>query len=652
VLRGAVRGFLYGLIGLVAAFAPAVAWAQAPIDPFIAQPAVLAAALSPSGEHVAVIQRSGDRQQIIVLTLATRRALIAQETDVDRGVFDWVAWKGDERILIGATAFLERRTIIASRVVSMNREGEQVVVLVENRLGEYGYGSAFLLDALPHDPNDVLLTVWSSFGSVVRADVRTGRVRPDTATGAAWALYFATDGAGYPVLRGDLDETGDSLRIYRRASGASDWTFAFDTRRNSITSNTPDFSVVGPGPGASQLYVLARPPETDLTQLYLYDSSSGSLGAPIQMSRAADVAAPWIDPATREILATCEHAERLVCEGRDPNVNVGIQDVLRQFDGNAALALLDVSRGGQRWLLRAEGPQSPGAYFVYDRPSSTLMPIVQEFPGVDATALTPTRVVQFTSRDGAPLWGYLTSNEAPGAKPLVVVPHGGPEARDLYGYDPLVQFLASRGYAVFQPNFRGSSGFGRAFADAGRRQWGQRMQDDVTDGVRHLIGAGVAEEGRVCIVGASYGGYAALAGAAFTPELYRCAVSISGVSDLEQILRAQRREGRRGVSYQYWSNSIGDLTDEAALDAISPRRHAAQIRAPVLLVHGGDDDIVSVEQSESMAEAMRSAGGNVRFVRVRNEGHSWPLWREQNRRTLFGEIDGFLAQHLGAPTRP
>lgn len=644
-----MRWVLYGLIGLAAAMAPAVAWAQASIDQFIAQPAVLSAALSPSGEHVAVIQQSGERQQIVVLTLATRRALIAQETDVDRGVFDWVAWKDDERILIGATAFLERRTIVASRVVSMNLQGEQVVVLVENRLGEYGYGSSFLLDALPRDPNDVLLTVWNGFGAVVRADVRTGRVQPDTATGAPRALYFATDGAGYPVLRADLDDAGDSLNIYRRASGASEWSFAFDTRRNATTSSTPDFSTVGPGPSANQLYVLARPPETDLTQLYLYDASSGSLGAPIQTPREADATAPWIDRTTREILATCEHGERLVCEGRDANVNASIQDVLRRFDGGADIALVDVSRGGQRWLLRADGPQSPGAYLVYDRPSSTLMPLVQEFPGVDVTALAPTRPVHFTARDGARLWGYFTAHGGSGAKPLVVVPHGGPEARDVYGYDALVQFLASRGYAVFQPTFRGSSGFGRAFADAGRRQWGRRMQDDVNDGVRHLIDAGVAEQGRVCIVGASYGGYAALAGVAFTPELYRCAISIDGVADLEQILRAQRRETRRGVSYQYWVGSIGDLSDEAALSAISPRRNAAEIRAPVLLIHGGDDEIVSVEQSESMAEALRAAGGNVRFVRVRNEGHHWPLWREDNRRVMFTEIDRFLAQHLGSP---
>jgi dipeptidyl aminopeptidase/acylaminoacyl peptidase len=158
--------------------------------------------------------------------------------------------------------------------------------------------------------------------------------------------------------------------------------------------------------------------------------------------------------------------------------------------------------------------------------------------------LSPVETIAYSTRDGAQIWGYLTTPRgAPRSAPLIVMPHGGPESRDVYGFDTLAQFLASRGYLVFQPQFRGSGGFGRAFAELGYRQWGQRMQNDVTDGVRHLIETGRADASRICIFGASYGGYAALAGAAFTPDLYRCAVSWAGVSDLVDLVRDERRYG-------------------------------------------------------------------------------------------------------------
>src|SRR5262249_48808009 len=157
-----------------------------------------------------------------------------------------------------------------------------------------------------------------------------------------------------------------------------------------------------------------------------------------------------------------------------------------------------------------------------------------------------------------------------------------------YGYDSYVQFLASRGYVVLQPNFRGGGGFGRAFADAGHGQWGKRMQDDVTDAVKHMVDAGVADPHRICIVGASYGGYVALAGVSLTPDLYRCGVSISGISDLSELVHSESGGGHQTETYQYLLTSIG--TPGPELDAVSPRRQVSHITAPVLLVHGETDD--------------------------------------------------------------
>lgn len=264
--------------------------------------------------------------------------------------------------------------------------------------------------------------------------------------------------------------------------------------------------------------------------------------------------------------------------------------------------------------------------------------------------MEPSEIVTYTARDGTELWGYLTRPaNAEGAQPLVVMPHGGPESRDSFQFDLIVQFFATRGYSVFQPNFRASEGSGYSFAQAGHRQWGRRMQDDVTDGVRHLIEAGRADAGRICIVGASYGGYAALAGGAFTPELYRCVVAIAPDADLVQMLDEERRQqGRNSIGYAYWATIVGDANrDQAELIAMSPARHAENFRAPVLLIHGSADWIVRVEQSEVMHRALQRAGREVRFVRVEDEDHYLLWWERPNRQRLFEEMEQFLAAHLG-----
>jgi dipeptidyl aminopeptidase/acylaminoacyl peptidase len=229
--------------------------------------------------------------------------------------------------------------------------------------------------------------------------------------------------------------------------------------------------------------------------------------------------------------------------------------------------------------------------------------------------------------------------------PLVVLPHGGPQARDYLVFDWLTQFLVSRGYAVLQPQFRGSTGFGDAFREAGYRQWGGLMQDDVTDGVRAMIDQGVADPHRVCIVGASYGGYAALAGAAFTPDLYSCAVSISGVTDLPALMRESVPiyGGALSTSLSVWKARIGAPND-SNLAAKSPINAVKSIKVPVLIIYGTGDGVVPNEQSARMVHALQSAGKSVAVAILQGEDH-W-LSRTETRVQVLKELDAFLGQHL------
>ena len=210
-----------------------------------------------------------------------------------------------------------------------------------------------------------------------------------------------------------------------------------------------------------------------------------------------------------------------------------------------------------------------------------------------------------------------------------------------------MQYLVARGYAVFQPNFRGSDGFGRKFAESGYGEWGRKMQDDLTDGVKTLVDLGAVDPARVCIVGASYGGYAALAGAALTPDLYKCAVSIAGISDLDDFIGWRKRNwGSDSEGYTYWLKAIGDPDkDEQRLREVSPLAQADKIKIPVLLIHGDDDFVVPIAQSKAMKKALDKSGHKTELITLKDEGHSY--WSDDNEKLTMSAIDNFLWQHLG-----
>jgi dipeptidyl aminopeptidase/acylaminoacyl peptidase len=250
----------------------------------------------------------------------------------------------------------------------------------------------------------------------------------------------------------------------------------------------------------------------------------------------------------------------------------------------------------------------------------------------------------YAAGDGLHIPAYLTlpPGKPPHNLPLVVVPHGGPDDRDDMTFDFIRQFLANRGYAVLQPQFRGSRGFGRAFTRAGFGQWGLRVQDDISDGVRKTIADGVADPRRICIFGASYGGYAALAGATLTPDLYACVASLAGPSNLEDMLDYSRDQFGRETK-DYWMARIGE--DSAHRDAASPALHADRVKAPVLLLHSELDITVPISQSETMEKALEKAGKKVEFVRLPGDDHYMAL--EQTRLRVLQELEKFLAANIG-----
>lgn len=631
------------------------------------EPSMTSVVLSPNGAYVAYVRDSEEIRQIVVHDVATGQARAVQALPANSPQhFLWVQWKGNDRLVFGVRQDLAVGTreqtgsrlqdvggfdFTIYRVVSAPRDGGAIVEMFgqQSRQLSSGFGSTAMIDDLPNDPENILLIASDNGGvGVWRGNVNTGRVER-VADGSFDTISYAIDGVGNPVMRIDTIQNGAGRRFLRRAPGETRWTNYRDFRRGERTSNSPDFRIVGPGPGAGQVYVLARPDDRDLLGLYLFDTATGALGAPLYEGRSADASEPLIHPVNRQVLATCENAQRYACTSPDRSVERHLRAVQSFFGEGVSVAVVHTSADANTWLVYAEGPQEPGAYYVYNRTNANMQPLAALYPRAPMASLSPVQVVTYQARDGTQLWAYVTA-QAGGSepRPTVIMPHGGPESRDSFDYDSYAQFLASRGYVVVQPNFRGSLGFGRAFADAGRGQWGLRMQDDVSDAVRHMIDTGVADPQRVCIVGASYGGYAALAGVTLTPDLYRCAISIAGISDLPEALRSERHaNGRFSVNYHYWLRSMGNPSDNRdALIAASPARLADRVRVPVLLVHGTTDDIVEYRQSEIMQRALERAGKTSRLIELPDSGHYWDEWQEEHRATVYRESEAFLAQHL------
>lgn len=308
------------------------------------------------------------------------------------------------------------------------------------------------------------------------------------------------------------------------------------------------------------------------------------------------------------------------------------------------VAVADTDLAERRHLLFVGSDRTRGSYWFYDADTGAFTFIADTAPWITPADTVPMEAVTYTTRDGLEIEAYLSLPKDAGLPlPIVVNPHGGPWARDYWGYDSVVQFLCSRGYGVFQMNFRGSTGYGRKFLEASYKQWGLRMQDDITDGVRWLIAQGIADPQRVAIYGASYGGYATLAGACFTPDLYRCAIDYVGVSNLLTFMNTIPPYWRPMLEMMY--EQVGHPeTDREQLEATSPALHADRIKCPLFIAQGANDPRVNKAESDQMVEALRKRGVEVEYMVKEDEGHGFS--NQENRFDFFRAMERFLRKHL------
>lgn len=644
------------------------------LDDFLGAADFWSPELSPSGQYISGVRREGDKSYLLIVNLdaETMSPTYKSMGDVD---LNWVEWISDERLLLSVTGFvdifsgdwlsiedlrnLDRKQypVPITRVLSMEREsGKTVAMFGDDRRMNRNFSLGSVVSFLPQDPDHILMTARRRGDlDLFRLNVLDGsfeRIAEGTENTYAWYV----DRNGEPAFRFNSNRRGTIIYIHARedrANGKIKWRKVKTVRlkRNKKSEAATEFSLLSAGPTETTYYVAARPDGEDKTGIYLYDFERDEYVETVHTHPDVDVYGALFNRDTRELQAIYYHDDRLVMEYQSEEVQTHLDALNVYFGENLNVWPVMSNEDGTRWLVRARGPTDSGSYHIYDLDGARANYFASTMVDLAGKALANTDTIHYTARDGLELSGYLTRPvfADPGDRPpLIMMPHGGPEVRDVITFDYTVQVLAAHGYQVFQPNFRGSSGFGKAFADMGRRQWGKAMQTDVDDAFAHLIDTGLADADEACILGASYGGYSALAAATLTPDLYQCAIAISAPTDLvAQVKWDRKQEGGNSEVYEYIVSHIGHpRRDKDDLNSVSPAKLADRITRPILLIHGKDDGIVPIEQTEAMEKALLKAGKPFTKVILEDSAHSYRS--DEDERKEYEAILEFLAMHLPA----
>lgn len=612
--------------------------------------------LSPDGKTLAAVVRvalpdqQGVAVQVTKLSSGEREFMLF--TDNSQYFIDWLRWKDERTLLVGSFYPSQRDSRIGWSQVRYNtREGR--LLIIDTHTGEVTtpFSTAFLrrftllpsglnhvIDTLPDDPEHILMALPNQTGTgpsnvIYRVNIRnqSARIvqRPENRI-----VGWATD--RQHNIRVALHARDDIVTLRIKDAKTNRWRDLWSYEIFSDDEITP----MGFGYDPNILYITAY--HNDLKALYSVDLSEPELTKTlVHADPNFDVGGGLIyDRKGQRVLGIGGSYDggTLFFDNEFKALQTRIDTAL-PHTRNFVYSLTDDLN---QFLVYSTGHQESGTYYLGTREPLALNAVAYSYNALEPAHLSPVQEFPYKTRDGLDVQAWLTrpaNTDADVKLPTLMFPHGGPHSRDAGAFDYWTQYFASKGYAVLQMNFRGSTGQGYSFFRAGLQNWGREMQDDIEDGARALIKAGIADPEKVCIVGASYGGYAALMGIVKTPDFYQCAISVNGVSDVFELVRSNR---------QFWSTynvveaQIGRFGRE--LREISPVNFAEQIKAPVLLIHGDSDRQVEPAHSQRMHAALQRAGKDVIYIELPAEDHY--LSNEINRMATFKAMDEFLDRHL------
>jgi dipeptidyl aminopeptidase/acylaminoacyl peptidase len=608
-----------------------------PLTDFAALPFLSEPLLSPDGTRIAARVSGQGTEEIRVWTLDENRD--RDPIRVPASGNERFQWAGNNRLLITISVSFD--LFIGGALLHVRFQRVQSYDLQNRKLIPLGQNAGFLQDVIFIDPDGryILLSDQERMDrspNVVRIDLETGAsTEVQAARRGVWSWFADAEG----VVRVGVDYGERRTRIYYRAEAQAPLTLV-ETRRNLADDSIIDAVrfVTNTSRG-----IIVTNAETGRFAIYEYDFATDSRGALLFAHPNVDV--------TRGVFGPEGGLQGVVYEDDRPRVqwfDSQLAEVQRRIDRtfpDHTNVIVNASRNGNRLLIFSTAADDPGTYYVFDQASRRMEIFASPYDRLVGRSFAPVRPISYQSRDGLAINGYLTL--PPGANqrnlPLIVLPHGGPFLRDSWSFNPEVQFLASRGYAVLQPNFRGSTGYGREFVERGYGQFGAGMIFDMDDGVDWLIREGIADARRVCVMGTSYGGYAAIWSAMRSPERYRCAISLAGPTDLRRMIQ---QDSRFFLARRYTREMRLRLQGEERvdLDAISPARNAEMLRVPLLLGHGEPDRVVPIDQSQRLVRALERAGTpNVETVMYRKSGHGFTDAAESA--DWLRRVEAFLARH-------
>ena len=611
--------------------------------------------ISPTGKYYAATVPLEDKTALVIFTRDGNKSagtfMPARNAHVSE--FDWV---NDERVLISVAekyGMLDQPQL-TGEIYAINADGGGAELLVGYRVQDNGLGTriqpkraervaAFLTDTLPEDDNFAVVSVWPEgddpFTRADKLDVYSGR-RNTLALAPVRRARFTTDNTGeVRFARGAGAD--NASKLYHRQAKGTEWQLINDQLGTGRIEIPLGFSadnrlaylqIHGDGPGTDK--IVSWDPISNERKTLLQDMGADPMTIIHQNGTSVPVGTQVMDARYRNMFfddASPEARQHRSLEAAFPG---------------QAIRITSSTRDGSLQLVQVWSGNNPGDFYLYEPANKKVGHVVSAGSWIDPDEAALVEPFSFAARDGLRIGGYLTvPRGVTGARPLVVMPHGGPfSIFDQWRYDKDAQMLAAAGYSVMQVNYRGSGNQGSAFQRAGARQWGGTMQDDLTDATRWAVAQGHADASKICIYGASYGAYAALMGVAKEPSLYRCAAGYVGVYDLPMM---QREDGRKRRSLGNWSKDwVGE--DQAALAAASPNRLAGQIKVPVFLAAGGEDEIAPVEHTRMMEAALQKAGVPVQSLYYATEGHGF--YTEPHQREYYSRLLAFLAEHLKGET--
>jgi len=624
--RHSISLFALFLILSQLAVAPAHA-RKIPLRDFFKNPERTSYQLSPNGAYYAFRAPYEKRMNIFVQSRSGNAEPLRITSETSRDIAGYW-WKGNDRILF----MRDKNGDENFHLFSVSRDGK-----TQTDLTPFDSTTVQVIDGLVDNDNEILIATNQrdhEVFDVYHLDLTSNKLtmvaqNPGNING--WVtdhdgklrVATTTDGVNTSLLyRETENDTFRTILTTNFKESVSPLFFTFDNKNLYAASNIgrdkSALVIIDPTSG-KELSTVYENPDVDVSDLDYSHKRKVLTMATYETEKNHNV---YLDETTKALYHKLE------------TKLPGYQIAVTSHDRNEDL-----------FIVRNYNDRTVGSIYLYDLKADKLSKVSDILPWLKENELTEMKPITFTSRDGMTIHGYLTLPKGSSGKnlPIIVNPHGGPWARDSWGYNPEVQLFANRGYGVLQINYRGSVGYGRKFWESSFKQWGKSMQNDLTDGVQWLISQGIADPKRVAIYGGSYGGYATLAGVAFTPNLYCCAIDYCGVANLFTFMKTIPPYWKPLLDMMH--EMVGDPTkDSTLLAAATPVFHADQIKVPMLVLQGKNDPRVNINESDQMVSALKSRGIEVTYIVKDNEGHGFH--NEENKFAAYEAMESFLEKHL------